>query len=221
MSTDYLPSNDRIFLEWETNFLNYLMTSLTRFGFPQTEATKLSSLSESFRNKLNTAENPATRTKVAIEVKNKARKELESTLRVDVKGYLTYNPAVNDDDRTAMGLPIHKTTHTRSPVAKTYPDFDIDSSVIRWLKIHFFDQGKKKSKAKPAGQRGAVIRWVISATPIVDIADLTNYAFDSRTPFTLEFQGHERGLTVYFCLCWENTRGERGPWSEIQSAIIP
>jgi hypothetical protein len=23
------------------------------------------------------------------------------------------------------------------------------------------------------------------------------------------------------CLCWENTRGRKGPWSEIQSAIIP
>ncbi|MDR1222916.1 MAG: hypothetical protein LBL07_08585, partial [Tannerella sp.] len=207
MSKDYLPKNDRTFLTWVTTFLNYLMTSLTRFGFPETEATKVSAQKESFEIKLNAAENPATRTKLTIELKNEARKELEATVRVDVKGYITYNPAVNDGDRTAMGLPIHKTTHTPAAIATTYPDYDIDSSIIRRLKIHFFDQGKKKSKAKPAGQRGAVIRWVISDVPIVNVADLTHSAFDSHTPFTLEFEGDERGKTVYFCLCWENTRG--------------
>jgi hypothetical protein len=106
-------------------------------------------------------------------------------------------------------------------VATTYPDFDIDSSIIRCLIIHFFNQGGKKSKAKPAGQHGAQIRWAVSDMPIVDVSELTRSSIDTHTPFTLEFEGHERGKTVYFCLCWENTRGERGPWSEIVSAIIP
>jgi hypothetical protein len=43
----------------------------------------------------------------------------------------------------------------------------------------------------------------------------------THTPFTLEFDENERGKTIYFCLCGENTRGEKGPWSEIQNAIIP
>jgi hypothetical protein len=43
----------------------------------------------------------------------------------------------------------------------------------------------------------------------------------TRTPFTLEFSGHERGKTVYFALRWENTRGEKGHWSPIQNAIVP
>ncbi|MDR1552126.1 MAG: hypothetical protein LBS69_01520, partial [Prevotellaceae bacterium] len=77
------------------------------------------------------------------------------------------------------------------------------------------------SKAKPAGQHGAEIRWTISDTPVVDVEELIHSAFDTHTPFTLEFQGHERGRMAYFCLCWENTRGEKGPWSEIVSAIIP
>jgi hypothetical protein len=221
MNRDYLPKNDRKFLTWVTTFLSYLTTALSRFGFPQAELTKLNTQKTSFESKLNAAENPSTRTKLTIEIKKEARRELETTVRVDVKGYITYNPAVTDADRTAMDLPIHKTTHTPATIATTYPDYDIDSSTIRRLKIHFYDQGKKKSKAKPEGQRGAIIRWVISDTPIVKVSDLIHSAFDSHTPFTLEFEGDERGKTVYFCLCWENTRGERGPWSEIQSAVIP
>jgi hypothetical protein len=35
------------------------------------------------------------------------------------------------------------------------------------------------------------------------------------------FENDQRGKTVYFALRWENTRGEKGPWSAIQIAIIP
>jgi hypothetical protein len=43
----------------------------------------------------------------------------------------------------------------------------------------------------------------------------------TRTSLTLEFDEPDRGKTVYFCLRWENTRGQKGPWSPIQKAIIP
>jgi hypothetical protein len=53
------------------------------------------------------------------------------------------------------------------------------------------------------------------------VEDLIHSAFDTRSPFTLSFDENQRGKTVYFCLRWENTRGEKGPWSEIVSGIIP
>jgi hypothetical protein len=146
---------------------------------------------------------------------------LEKDTRQSVKEYLTFNHAVTNDDRNALGLPIHKTTRTPAPVAATYPDFDVDSGTIRRLTVDYYDQGSKTSKAKPAGQHGVEIRWAESDTPIVNVSELTNSAFDTRTPFTIEFTGDQRGKTVYICLCWENTRGEKGPWSEIVSAIVP
>jgi hypothetical protein len=153
--------------------------------------------------------------------KTEARKIAESKIRTALKSYVTYNPAVTDEDRRSMDLPIHKTTRTPAPVATTYPDFDVDSGTIRRLTIHFYDQGGKHSKAKPAGQHGAEIRWAMLDSPPTKIDDLLRSAFDTHTPFTLEFDEDQRGKTVYFCLCWENTRGEKGPWSEIISAIVP
>ncbi|MDR0754368.1 MAG: hypothetical protein LBF04_03165 [Prevotellaceae bacterium] len=218
---DFIPRADNKFLVWLKTMVAYLLTKATEWGVPRDDVNEIETLTADFETALETTENPLTRTKVAIQVKNDARKVVESKTRVLLKAYVTYNPAVSDADREAMGLPIHKNKRTPAPVASTYPDFDVDSSVIRRLTIHFYDQGSKKSKAKPAGQHGAEIRWVISDTPIIDVEDLSHSAFDTHTPFTLEFQGHERGKTVYLCLCWENTRGEKGPWSEIVSAIIP
>jgi hypothetical protein len=163
--------------------------------------------------------NPEVRTTVAIEKKDEARRVLEKQLRAAIREHLTYNSAVTDADRKLLKLPIHKTSRTPVPDPTTYPDFDVDSSVIRHLSINFYDQGSK-SKAKPFGVHGAEIKWGID-TLTANPDELPNSSFDTKTPFTLEFKGDERGKTVYFCLCWENTTGKKGPWSEIVSAIIP
>ncbi|MDR1198908.1 MAG: hypothetical protein LBK94_07870 [Prevotellaceae bacterium] len=220
-NSNFIPRKDADFLQWTNNFMKYLGNRLTQFGFPKTVYDDLTVQHEDFVQKLEIADEPATRTKPSIQAKNTARVVFENALRQAIGEYLTRNHMLSDSDRDELGLPIRKTSHTPAPVATTYPDFDVDSSVIRRLTIHFYDHGSAGSKAKPAGQHGAEIRWVILDTPPASLKDLINSSIDTHTPFTLEFDENERGRTVYFALRWENTRGEKGPWSEIMSAIIP
>jgi hypothetical protein len=221
MSNDYLPPKDKSFLQWVVNFMKILQQYMARLGFPTDRFQKLSVERDDFVQKLATAEEPLTRTPVSVEAKNRSRKTLEADLRESIKSYLTYNPLVTDEDRKALGLPIHKTTRTHAPIADTHPDFDIGTGTLRQLNVHFYDQGQRTSKAKPAGQHAVNIKWAILSAPPTSLHELTNSAMDTRTPFTLHFDENERGKTVYFCLCWVNTREEEGPWSEIVSAIIP
>jgi hypothetical protein len=217
---DFIPTKDRDFLAWMINFLRYLFPALGRLNFPPDKYQELSMQRDEFASKLETAEEPATRTKTSVQAKNDARRTLEKNLRALIKEYLSFNHALTNEDRDDLGLPIPKASRTPAPVADTYPGFRIDSSVLRLLIIHFFSLGGA-SKAKPPGQHGVEIKWVISETPVINIADLLHSAFDTRSPYTLEFTGDQRGKTVYIALCWENTRGEKGPWSDIVSAIIP
>ncbi|MDR2651826.1 MAG: hypothetical protein LBC68_05875 [Prevotellaceae bacterium] len=218
---DFIPRPDNKFAAWLKTLTAYLLRKAAEWNIPQAVVTDLATLAADFETALEASENPATRTKVTVQQKNEARNAAESTVRKLLKAYVNYNPAVTDADRDSMGLPIYKTTRTPAPVATTYPDFDVDSSVIRRLTIHFYDHGNKNSKAKPLGQHGAEIRWAILNTPPASLNDLSQSSFDTHTPFTLQFDENQRGLTIYFCLCWENTRGEKGPWSEIVSAIVP
>jgi hypothetical protein len=197
------------------------MSRLTKFKVPQEEYDGLDGERNTYAQKLEVANADATRTPMSIQGKNDAREALEKHLRRVVGEYLIRNHLLTHEDFKMLGLPIHKTTRTPAPVAESYPDFDIDSSMIRCLIIHFFDRSGEHKRAKPPGQHGAEIRWAISDTPVVNLKELTNSSFDTRTPFTLEFEGDERGKMVYFCLRWENTRGEKGHWSPIQSAIVP
>jgi hypothetical protein len=164
--------------------------------------------------------NPATRTKVITFDKKEARNTYQPILSklIDM---LKSDPVVTPSDLEAMGIVIGKGRgNISNPGPKTRPDFDIDSSMIRQLKVLYRDQGAK-SHAKPHGVHGVEIRWMILDSPPQDIDELVNSSFSTRPPFTLEFKEHERGKTVYFCLRWESTTGEKGPWSEIVMAIIP
>jgi hypothetical protein len=219
MAANFVPKNDRKFLEWLTLVVNYLKNKFGAWNIPESTQQHVEQLLANFAAALIAYENPQTKTPIALTAKKETRKAAESGIRALLKGFVTYSPFVTDEDRTAMELPIHKTTRTTAPVPTSPPFFETDTSVLRRITIHFFDQNTKK--AKPAGVHGAEIRWAILDAPAVDVEDLTNSSFDTRTPFTLEFKGHERGKVLYFCLCWENTTGKKGPWSEIASAIIP
>jgi hypothetical protein len=218
---DFIPASDGAFLQWIINFLKQLSTMLTRIGFPTGEYQLLSTQRDDFAAKYALAGEPATRTKVTVANKNAARRLLEKTIRQDVKEFLNFNRVVTDGDREALGLPVHKTTRTAAPVAERHPDFDVDTGEIRRLKVHFFDQDKNHTKAKPEGQHGAEIRWAVCDTPPETIDELVHSAFDTRTPFALDFDENQRGRKVYFALRWENTRGLKGPWSPVTVSVIP
>ncbi|MDR1553335.1 MAG: hypothetical protein LBS69_07730 [Prevotellaceae bacterium] len=220
MSTDFIPKTDSKFAVWLKTLNNYLSAKATEWNIPQAEIRELDTLAADFDAALETAENPSTRTKVTIQAKNDARHAAESKTRTLLKAYVTYNPAVTDPDRDAMGLPIHKTTRTPVPVPHTVPEAEVRLPSPAVVEIHFRDS-ESEHKSKPEGVHGAEIAWAILDTPPVDWKQLIRSSFDTHTPLRLTFEGTERGKTLYFALRWENTRGDKGPWSEIVSAIIP
>ncbi|MDR1368767.1 MAG: hypothetical protein LBJ72_01385 [Dysgonamonadaceae bacterium] len=165
-------------------------------------------------------QNPNTRTSLITFTKNEARKNYEPLLRKLVE-MLKSSSLVTPADLKEMGILTDKGGGGgHHPAPNTYPDADIDSSTIRRLGIHFFDHGSK-SHAKPHGIHGAGIRWGLREEAPTDINLLNNSSFVTHSPFTFDFNEADRGKTLWFCLCWENTTGEKGPWGEIGSAIIP
>ncbi|MDR1053035.1 MAG: hypothetical protein LBL39_02575 [Planctomycetaceae bacterium] len=164
---------------------------------------------------------PSQRSPVKTQTLNDNESIFKPHYRKLYTGLLKESPLVTDEDLISMGLPSRSSGRTPSPVAKNFPGYEIDSSMIRRLGIHFFDLSKKATRGKPDGQHGAEICWAILDTPPTDVSELTNSSFSTRSPLILDFKESQRGKTIYFCLRWENTRGEKGPWSEIYNTIIP
>jgi hypothetical protein len=215
---DYIPKKDSELVPWGANFTSKVAANATRWGIPPEEIAELQAANSDFADLQKQADSPD-KTAVIVAEKNVARKTLEGIIRT-LAGFRLKNPVITDAERIAMGLHIHDTTPSTIFPPHTRPEIDIDVVDFRRLKVIFHDMGSD-SKAKPYGVNGAVIVYAVLDTPPADVSALTRNVLATRTPHTLEFTEEERGKTVYVAICWQNEKGERGPWSEIENAIVP
>jgi hypothetical protein len=219
MANDYIPQSDGAFLEWAKPLVTYAAAHVAAFNVPQGALTPIQTQLAAYETAFEAAQNP-NRGKVDVLNKNEARDALKTSLRTFVKAYLSYNPAVTDADKENMGLPLHDGTRTPTPPPSTIPEAKIDSSIIRQLTIHFKDNGSEK-RGKPSGVHGVEIVWSITDSVPATMDEFKNSVFDTASPYTFTFDESQRGKKIFFCLRWENAKGDKGPWGEIYNAIIP
>jgi hypothetical protein len=162
---------------------------------------------------------PITRTPLSTFEKDKAREKYEALLRFLVQT-LEYNVLITDNELAEMN--IRRKSHKRTPAPKpnSEPGCIAKGKENRVISFDVFDRVTGK-RAKPEGVHGAEFRWAKLIAPPKNVDELVNSEFYTKSPFTKEFKESERGEIIYFCLRWENTRGEKGPWGNILSANIP
>jgi hypothetical protein len=214
-----MPDTDKGFHEWADNLCAYVSGTLPAWNIPQAAYAEVDTLHAAF-NVAYHAATGADPKKSEIHEKNRTRDEFKKKLREFLKAYVTYNPAVTNEDRDQAGLPIHKTTHEPHPIPVSHPVALPDTSIIRQVTLDLLDS-ISKTRAKPFGVHGAEALWAILDHAPTNINELVNSSFTTTWTLTLKFGEEDRGKTVYYCLRWENTRGEKGPWGEIESVKIP
>ncbi|MDR2137959.1 MAG: hypothetical protein LBP50_00140 [Tannerella sp.] len=166
-------------------------------------------------------QNPAERTPTKTVALTDAENDFVKVYRQLYTGYMKSNPLVTDEDLVGAGMP---TRHTGGNTPAHKPDTLIvattDTSKPAAVGLHYRDR-QSTGTAKPRGVHGAEIVWDVLDTPPADWSELRHSTFSTRTPAQLVFSGTQRGKTLYFSMRWENTRGEKGPWNEIESVMIP
>ncbi|MDR0724537.1 MAG: hypothetical protein LBF59_00820 [Prevotellaceae bacterium] len=223
---DWLPRNHEGLCNQANDTVDYLTADvLNRIGITGSSLNWYNTDFIPKHDALNLAfdnwKNPAERTKVITAAFITAENEFKPLYRKLYIGFLKGNPLVTDEDLVAMGLPKHSTGAKTPPTPPTdVVEATTDTSKPGIVGINFRTKNAKGT-AKPKHVRGAEIVSAVLDTPPTDWAQLTHSSFDTKTPAQLVFTGEQRGKTLYFALRWENNVGEKGPWSEIYSAIIP
>ncbi|MDR3193676.1 MAG: hypothetical protein LBT76_00110 [Tannerella sp.] len=218
-TNDYIPQAYSALLSWGSNFVTYLNANLDRFGITSTAIAPLVGKYGEYVTSNSKAESANAGKADRLNREEDAR-DLKRIIRDLVNQCLRYNPEVTDEDRINLGLHVPDDNPTPKPKPTTQIEATIDPSIIMQLTLRYRNAGSQ-SHAKPDGVHGAEIRWNILATPPASTEDLIHSEFSTRSPHTFTFDEDRRGKTVYFRLRWENTRGQKGPWSELYSAIIP
>ncbi|MDR1371863.1 MAG: hypothetical protein LBJ17_01870 [Dysgonamonadaceae bacterium] len=215
---DFIPKKDSELVAWAINFCAQIIANAIRWLIPQPEVDELMENCDRFCKLHDRADSPA-KNAIIVAEKNAARKTLVTNIRA-LANFRLKNPIITDAERIAMGLHVHDATPSSIPVPTTRPVILLKVLDVRRISAHFSDIDSS-SKARPYGIIGAVVAYSVLDTPPADPNALTRTVLATRTPHTLEFTEEERGKTLYTAICWENEKGQKGPWSEIESAIIP
>jgi hypothetical protein len=162
---------------------------------------------------------PITRAPLIIFEKIKARQNYEPLLRMVIQS-LEHNYSITDDELAEMDIRRRSHKYTLAPSPKSKPGCATKSNEHRVVKFNAFDIETRK-RAKPEGVHSLEFRWAILVDRPKDVNELINSNSYTSNSFSMEFKETERWKTIYFCLRWENSRGVKGPWSDILSTIIP
>jgi hypothetical protein len=225
---DWLPRNHEKLYNQVNQTWSYLENpvNLTRMGLDGKQAlwinTEFNTARILFVEAFDAWKDESTRTMRIFEHLKEVEGKFRPLYRSLYKGFLKSNPFITNEDLVAMGLPVrHEGRSSDSPsVQSLVPSFLLKAGHLGVVIIHFW-AGDNKNRTKPKKIHGVEICWEILAETPKDWRQLTNSSFSTRRPYHLTFDGYQRGKKVYCALRWENTRGEKGPWSIIQEAIIP
>jgi hypothetical protein len=73
---------------------------------------------------------------------------------------------------------------------------------------------------KPADAYGVRFAWQVGGERPATGAAILNGRFSRRPVITVAYDETERGKTAYYAACYENSKGEAGPWSPVMEAYI-
>lgn len=127
---------------------------------------------------------------------------------------------VSNAELEALGLSLHDTIRTPSPVPSTRPVIKIDTSQRQQQTISWVDESTLTSVKKPAGVHGCELFLKIGGAAPTSLADCVQIVVDTKSPYLYVFEPEAFGQPVYWIGRWVNTRGEVGPISETVTATV-
>jgi hypothetical protein len=219
-NVDYIPRKDGEFDILQDSVYAVVSEKAAQWLIPNACVSALTAPRARWITAVTAYRNTAIRTSAVVQEKNDARKNYVSVLRNFIQGQLVRNSNVTDADRRSMGLPVYDRTPTKPGVPTSRMEMEVFFSQIVQHVIRVRDS-ETKSAAKPRHVIGFELwRRIGGETkPVIEEMQLVELVV--RSPHKLEYSFAERGKYVWYTSRWVNTRGEKGPWSEFVSAIVP
>ena len=218
MSTDWMPSRREEQIAMARQWFEFF----TNGSFPKWGITAQDAAAVGFIvHNIETAEAESRATGGGTVVMGRLRDlydELRALMR-RMHRMITAHPLTHEE-LAILGLRARDTTPTPVPVPTGVPEIETDTATIRELGFRFRETGAH-TFARPEHVAMIEFRWHLRETRPEHIAELTNIETFSSGPITLPFDELKRGQRVFFAARWLNARGEGGPWSDIESAVIP
>jgi hypothetical protein len=219
---DFIPRPDSDFAAWADHFYKVLETWWGDQGLDLGVLTPLSDALASWNTAYPAHVAAQATAEAKREAKDAARQLLESRARPIVRFVQSY-PSTTNADRANMGISVRGIGGRPAPAPTTRPLVIVEAASRLTHRIRVSDETTPTRRARPVGVLGAEV-WVAlvdaDTPPPTDPAALSFLSMTTRPGVVAEFRSGDGGKTAVYMTRWVNTRGEKGPWSEITTATV-
>jgi hypothetical protein len=215
---DYVPHKNAELVAWSVNFVSLVEANAAQWNISEEEVSKLKESAQDYASLFTQCDSPL-RSPFVRAKRDAAARTLVAHIRALARFRLR-NPAITDVQRVALGLPVRDSVASTIHAPSTHPEFHFVRRDVCRLTVSFRDMGVS-NRARPYGMAGAIIAYAVLDEPPRSMSQLVRTVLATRTPYKLDFSLQDCGKTLYVAMCWQNRKGEKGPWSQIASAVIP
>jgi hypothetical protein len=152
--------------------------------------------------------------------KDEAKEETVDALRDFANSSIRFNKKMSDPQKLVFGIhPADKTpTHHLPPSSQ--PDTAVENTPNHFEhKVRALNHATGDT-AKPEDAYGVRYAWQVGGEKPVSGADLGKTKFSRKTTHIVTHTEADKGKTAYYATCYENSKGDTGPWSPVEEAVI-
>ena len=229
----WLPGGRKNLLAMAKAWDMVLKTKAVDWGVPATEEAELARLTAEADAVLTEAQN-SRRTSVMTEKCKVAFDALTEEMR-SLKSQYFVSPALTDLDFASLKLQSTDTNHSPVSAPSSRVQADVSRAGHHQLELRLRPAGGSPLDSHRSDygyriyygvlpQKGASVdaeekRELIQAPASGN--DLPFSKFTQRQQEVFDFAPEDSGKTAYFCVRYENSKGDSGPWGSLFSALIP
>ena len=233
--SDWMPGTRDGQITMAETWLTEIPARGAGWGVPSVEVSILTGLANTARNKLEQVKNKGQRTAVDVAECNTAFENLKNRMRYD-KDHWLIKPPLTDGDLVALGLPIPSQTHSPVPPPTGFAEADVSYPGVGVLELRCrpvegqppldwrSDYGYRiyYGVLPPGGasveQATGKQRLLMQPPESADLLPHSQWCRRKKEQF--DFHGSS-GWTAWFCIRYENSKGDFGYWGPLFSAVIP
>jgi hypothetical protein len=222
MAKDYIPAKLADFRLFSDHFVELISQKAPAWGIPDPAKAKLTAGHTAWTGAQDEADNPDTRTSIAVEKARRLRREDTANIRWMVNTFINPNASggITAEDRLDLGLHVKDAGPSHHPPPASRPDTDVEPSGKYQHTVIALDSGTSK-KEKPADAYGVRYAWQLGGGPPAGPGDLPKSKFSRKITEKFLWDPSDQGKPVYYATAYENSKGEIGPWSAVVSTIVP
>lgn len=152
--------------------------------------------------------------------KDKAKKDLTTAMRKFANSYVRYNDAMSEAERGMMGIHTRDASPTAHPRPTSQPTTVVENTVNHYEHLVKANCRGKKPASRPEDAYGMRIAWQVGGERPSEGMFLPRSMFSRKMAVVISHTESDKGRPAYYATCYENQKGEAGPWSPVTEAYI-